>query len=66
LHLLAAVRGPELLEVDANPNPLREGLLDDLLAVRNGTVSLPAGVGLGLEPDLKPLEKFRSLHIERS
>ena len=65
LHLLAAVRGPGLLEVDANPNPLREGLLGDLLAVREGVVSLPDGVGLGLEPDLKPLEKFRSLHIER-
>ena len=25
LHLLAAVRGPGLLEVDANANPLREG-----------------------------------------
>jgi L-alanine-DL-glutamate epimerase-like enolase superfamily enzyme len=65
LHLLAAVRGPGLLEVDANPNPLREGLLGDLLAVRAGVVSLPGGAGLGLEPDLKPLEKFRSLHIER-
>jgi L-alanine-DL-glutamate epimerase-like enolase superfamily enzyme len=65
LHLLAAVRGPGLLEVDANPNPLREGLLGDLLTVRDGAVSLPAGAGLGLEPDLKPLEKFRSLHIER-
>jgi L-alanine-DL-glutamate epimerase-like enolase superfamily enzyme len=65
LHLLAAVRGPGLLEVDANPNPLREGVLGDLLAMREGAVSLPAGVGLGLEPNLKPLEKFRSLHIER-
>jgi L-alanine-DL-glutamate epimerase-like enolase superfamily enzyme len=65
LHLLAAVRGPGLLEVDANPNPLREGLLGDLLAVRNGCVSLPDGHGLGLEPDLKPLANFRSLHIER-
>ena len=65
LHLLAAVRGPGLLEVDSNPNPLREGLLGDLLAVREGTVSLPGGQGLGLEPDLKPLAHLRSLHIER-
>jgi len=65
LHLLAAVRGRGLLEVDANPNPLREGLLGDLLAVTEGCVSLPDGQGLGLEPDLKPLANLRSLHIER-
>ena len=33
LHLLAAVRGPGLLEVDANANPLREGLLQNLMTV---------------------------------
>jgi L-alanine-DL-glutamate epimerase-like enolase superfamily enzyme len=65
LHLLAAVRGPGLLEVDANPNPLREGLLAGVLDVTEGCVSLPNGQGLGLEPDLKPLANFRSLHIER-
>lgn len=65
LHLLAAVRGPGLLEVDANPNPLREGLLGDLITAREGTVSLPGSPGLGLEPDLKPLLNLRSLHIER-
>ena len=65
LHLLAAVRGPGLLEVDANPNPLREGLLGDLLAVRDGCVSLPGGQGLGLEPDIKQLASLRTLHLER-
>lgn len=65
LHLLAAVRGPGLLEVDANPNPLREGLLGDVLTVAEGCVALPGGPGLGLEPDLTPLLKLRSLHIER-
>ena len=65
LHLLAAVRGPGLLEVDANPNPLREGVLQDVFSVRDGSVSLPGGQGLGLEPDIKPLINLRSLHIER-
>jgi D-galactarolactone cycloisomerase len=65
LHLLAAVRGPGLLEVDANPNPLREGILQDAFSVRDGSVTLPGGQGLGLEPDLKPLLTLRSLHIER-
>ena len=63
--MLAAVRGPGLLEVDANPNPLREGILEDVLTVRDGSVSLPGGQGLGLEPDIKPLANLRSLHIER-
>ncbi|TAJ41811.1 MAG: mandelate racemase/muconate lactonizing enzyme family protein [Reyranella sp.] len=65
LHLLAAVRGPGLLEVDANPNPLREGLLGDVLTVRDGCVSLPGGQGLGLEADIKTLSSLRSLHLER-
>jgi L-alanine-DL-glutamate epimerase-like enolase superfamily enzyme len=65
LHLFAAVRGPGLLEVDANANPLREGVLQNLLTVQNGCVSLPGGQGLGLEPDLKPLMPLRSLHLER-
>lgn len=65
LHLLAAVRGPGMLEVDANRNPLREDVLGDVLAVVDGCVALPGGQGLGLEPDLKPLQKLRSLHLER-
>lgn len=65
LHLLAAVRGPGLLEVDANPNPLREGLLGDMLAIGDGSVSLPQGQGLGLEPDLSALSNLRTLHLER-
>src|SRR5215207_9363143 len=56
---------PGLLEVDANANPLREGLLQNLMTVTDGCVSLPGGQGLGLEPDLKPLANLRSLHIER-
>ncbi len=65
LHLLAAVRGPGLLEIDCNPNPLREDILGDILALADGVVALPGGQGLGLEPDLKPLLASRSLHIER-
>ena len=65
LHLLAAMRGSGLLEVDANANPLREGVLQNLMTVTDGCVSLPGGQGLGLEPDLKPLMPLRSLHLER-
>lgn len=65
LHLLAAARGPGLLEVDANANPLREGVVSGVFKVRDGAVALPGGPGLGLEPDLKPLSNLRSLHLER-
>jgi len=65
LHLLASVRGPGLLEVDANPNPLREALLGDLLKVTDGALTLPAGPGVGFEPDLGAIAAFRTLHLER-
>ncbi|MBM3650733.1 MAG: mandelate racemase/muconate lactonizing enzyme family protein, partial [Alphaproteobacteria bacterium] len=65
LHLLAAVRGPGMLEVDANANPLREGLLGDRFCVDDGCVPLPGAPGLGLEPDLAALRNVRSLHLER-
>ena len=50
-HLLAAAGGPGLLEMDVNPNPLRDDVLGNLLAVEDGTVALPEGPGLGLTPD---------------
>jgi L-alanine-DL-glutamate epimerase-like enolase superfamily enzyme len=56
---------PALLEVDANANPLREGLLGDVFVVRDGHVSLPGGQGLGLEPDIKEFVRLRNLHLER-
>lgn len=50
-HLLAAAGGPGLLEVDANPNPLRE--VFGFGAVADGAMTLPAGPGLGI-PELPP------------
>jgi L-alanine-DL-glutamate epimerase-like enolase superfamily enzyme len=66
LHLLAAVRGPGLLEVDFNANPLRETLLDTLLTLHHGTIALPTAPGLGFEPDLARLAKYRTLHTDRA
>jgi L-alanine-DL-glutamate epimerase-like enolase superfamily enzyme len=65
LHLLAAVRGPGLLEVDANPNPLREGLVGNLFRLQDGEIPLPEGPGLGFEPDLTPFARLRTLHTEK-
>ncbi|MCD0503782.1 mandelate racemase/muconate lactonizing enzyme family protein [Bordetella petrii] len=58
MHLRAAL-GPEgLVEVDANPNPLREqvcvpGRLEE------GWLSLPDTPGIGVEPDLATLSEYR-------
>ncbi len=69
LHLLAAVRGPQgkqgLLEWDANPNPLREALLDDVLALHEGKVALPTGPGLGFTPDFSRIAQYQGLHLDR-
>lgn len=50
-HVLAAQGGDGLLEMDVNPNPLRDGLTAALLAVEAGTVALSDEPGLGLSPD---------------
>jgi D-galactarolactone cycloisomerase len=57
IHLRAALGSGGLVEVDANPNPLREqvyslGPLDD------GWFSVPDRPGLGVEPDLANLRQY--------
>lgn len=61
-HLLAAVGGDGLLEIDANPNPLRSSIAVNLEDVRDGKVVLPARPGLGVEPDMTALDKYLSQH----
>ncbi len=50
-HCLAAAGGTGILEVDANPNPLREHLTGGLPPIDSGIMTLPTGAGLGIEPD---------------
>ncbi|MCY4620346.1 MAG: mandelate racemase/muconate lactonizing enzyme family protein [bacterium] len=47
-HLLAAVGGDGLLEVDANPNPLREDLVEPYPGIEKGTIELRESPGLGI------------------
>jgi L-alanine-DL-glutamate epimerase-like enolase superfamily enzyme len=58
MHLKAAVGGPGFVEVDSNPNPLRELLARPLPKIVNGAVSLSDQPGLGIEPDLVALKPF--------
>lgn len=57
-HLLAAVGGDGLLEVDSNPNPLREALAMPFPVLKDGQFPLPEGGGLGVEPDLAQAKQW--------
>lgn len=57
-HCLAAAGGDGILEIDANPNPIRERLTGGLPPVENGILTLPGGAGLGIEPDTNALKEF--------
>lgn len=56
MHALAGSRSDGYLEVDANPNPLREEVFG--FTVVDGWVDLPETPGIGAEPDLRRLGKF--------
>lgn len=55
-HALAAVGGDGLLEIDSNPNPLREGLFSP--TIEDGRIDLSKGPGLGV--DLRQLAELRN------
>lgn len=61
-HLLAAVGGDGMLEVDANPNPLRSLTCGALSRVAEGTATLSEEPGLGAPPDLAALRDFAVAH----
>jgi L-alanine-DL-glutamate epimerase-like enolase superfamily enzyme len=60
-HLLAASRGGGLLEVDCNENPLREMFCGAVAEIREGEIVLAETPGLGIEPDVQAIEKYRTL-----
>ena len=66
LHMLAAIRGPGLLEVDFNPNPLRENLLGDHLTIRDGMIAVPSGAGLGVVPAPEMFRALQTTYIDVS
>ena len=60
-HLLAGVGGSGLLEIDSNDNPLRGDFCGPVGEVSDGTVTLGDEPGLGIEPDLSAIERYRTL-----
>lgn len=57
LHLRAALGPQGFAEVDANPNPFREEVFSP--APVDGWVTLGDAPGLGVEPDLARLARYR-------
>ncbi len=60
-HLLAAAGGDGLLEVDSNESPLREDFCGVVANIKDGEVVLPELPGLGVEPDIAAIERYRTL-----
>jgi L-alanine-DL-glutamate epimerase-like enolase superfamily enzyme len=60
-HLLAGSGGGGWLEVDSNTNPLREDFCGAVADVKDGEIVLPETPGLGIEPDLKAIEQYRTM-----
>jgi L-alanine-DL-glutamate epimerase-like enolase superfamily enzyme len=57
-HILAAVGGDGMLEIDANPNPLRECLAVPYPKMDCGDFIMPEKPGLGIEPDMELAKEF--------
>lgn len=62
MQLKAAVGGDGYVEVDSNPNPLREWLCSPTPQVHEGGVTLSDLPGLGVEPDLDLAREFSRRH----
>jgi L-alanine-DL-glutamate epimerase-like enolase superfamily enzyme len=65
MHLKAAVGGHGYVEVDSNPNPLRELLATPYPTVDNGAVTLSDLPGLGVAPDMDAVRIFLVKHHYR-
>ena len=62
MHLKAIVGGAGYVEVDSNPNPLRDRLAQPYLHPDQGQIRLSTEPGLGVVPDLALLKEFRAKH----
>lgn len=62
-HLLAAAGGDGLLEIDANPNPLRSELCGPLAQVDDRRCTLGSLPGLGIDPEADRLPALRRYHV---
>ena len=61
-HVLAAVGGDGLLEVDTNPNPLRSLMLESIPGIKDGFYFLGNGSGIGITSPHKAVRGFLQSH----
>ena len=60
LHLVASLPNGEWMELDRNPNPLREELITEPLGIdAQGFLPLPEGPGLGVELDEEVIARYQ-------
>jgi L-alanine-DL-glutamate epimerase-like enolase superfamily enzyme len=62
MHLKAAVGQAGFVEVDSNPNPLREAMAKPYPVISDGTILLSNEPGLGITPDIKQLIDLQVKH----
>ncbi len=62
-HLLAAAGGPGLLEVDVNPNPLRDAFVDFGNCITAAGFAISAEPGLGIEGIPAELSSLKTLEL---
>jgi D-galactarolactone cycloisomerase len=60
-HLLAGIGGDGLLEIDINPNPLRDACCGPMRHISTGRVTLSDEPGLGIDPDLQAFSSYQTL-----
>ncbi len=65
-QLLAAVGGPGLLEVDVNPNPLRDALADTAVSIKGGWWHVSNAPGLGIEQLPASIAEYETLRTTQS
>jgi D-galactarolactone cycloisomerase len=63
-HLLSAVGGEGMLEVDSNPNPLRTLLAQPFPLLVDGAFALTDAPGIGVEPDMDAARPFLAARHE--
>ncbi len=63
-HVLSALGGDGLLEMDVNENPLRELLAEPFPTLHNGQLNLSDQIGIGIEPNLEQTKPWLTHYQE--
>jgi L-rhamnonate dehydratase len=59
LHVLAAIRNVFIMKYWFEPSELSRGIVTSPIAIRDGIARIPQEPGLGVEPRVDMIEKYR-------